>query len=253
VSPTPYGVVCGTLGDSTALSGTGLLTAYSSGSPYVLSVQACGAQCMATATCTNIYFVAGSSCNLHYGQMSYVPNNSGVNAYSIYNVSCFTDSYLASPAPSGAVCNVLADSVALTGTGLLVAYTGASGSPYVTSIQACATQCFSTSTCTNFYFVNGTSCNLHYGANSYVVNNSGVNAYNFYDLTCFKSCPFPTPYQTGMATNCNKFHFVVSGDECGAIATSAGITLANFYSWNPAVGSTCATLDLGDYVCIGVS
>jgi hypothetical protein len=62
----------------------------------------------------------------------------------------------------------------------------------------------------------------------------------------------PTPYQAGMTTSCNKFHLVVSGDQCGMIASNAGITLANFYSWNPAVGSTCATLDLGDYVCIGI-
>lgn len=61
----------------------------------------------------------------------------------------------------------------------------------------------------------------------------------------------PTPYQAGMATNCNKFHLVVSGDQCGTIASNAGITLANFYAWNPAVGSTCAYLDLRDYVCIG--
>jgi hypothetical protein len=62
----------------------------------------------------------------------------------------------------------------------------------------------------------------------------------------------PTPYQTGMVTNCNKFHLVVSGDQCGTLATNAGITLANFYTWNPAVGSSCSFLDLGDYVCIGI-
>lgn len=61
----------------------------------------------------------------------------------------------------------------------------------------------------------------------------------------------PTPYQTGMATNCNKFHLVVSGDQCGTIASNAGISLTDFYAWNPAVGSTCSTLDLNDYVCIG--
>ena len=139
-------------------------------------------------------------------------NNSGVNAYEIYDVACFIDVFLKSPAPFGSVCNVQADSIALTGTGLLAGYNGTSGSPYVGSIQACAAECFSTSTCTNFYFVNGTSCNLHYGKISYVINNTGVNAYNFYNLACFNACPFPTPYQTGMAANCNKFHFVVSGD-----------------------------------------
>jgi LysM repeat protein len=62
----------------------------------------------------------------------------------------------------------------------------------------------------------------------------------------------PTPTQTGMVTNCDTFHRVVSGDECAVIASRAGITLANFYRWNPAVGSTCSTLVLGYYVCIGL-
>jgi hypothetical protein len=61
----------------------------------------------------------------------------------------------------------------------------------------------------------------------------------------------PTPYQAGMATNCDSFHFVVAGDQCGNLASAAGITLTDFYAWNPAVGSTCATLDTGYYVCIG--
>ncbi|KAI1131229.1 LysM domain protein [Nemania abortiva] len=62
----------------------------------------------------------------------------------------------------------------------------------------------------------------------------------------------PTPIQTGMVTNCDTFHKVVSGDSCYDIAAAAGIALASFYSWNPAVGSTCATLYLGYYVCIGL-
>ncbi|KAI1127539.1 hypothetical protein F5Y10DRAFT_191562 [Nemania abortiva] len=62
----------------------------------------------------------------------------------------------------------------------------------------------------------------------------------------------PTPYQTGMVSDCDEFHLVVSGDGCAAIASSAGISLTDFYSWNPAVGNTCAYLDLGDYVCIGI-
>lgn len=61
----------------------------------------------------------------------------------------------------------------------------------------------------------------------------------------------PTPFQTGMYANCKKFHLVVSGDECGLIATAAGITLANFYQWNPTVGA-CTSLWLGYYVCIGI-
>ena len=121
--------------------------------------------------------------------MSYVLNTSGVNAYDIYDVSCFANTFLKSPKPSGAVCDVQADAVALAGSGLLVGYTGASGNPSVKSIQACASECFSTSTCTNVYFVNGTTCNLHYGATSFVENTSGINAFSLYDLTCFSSCP----------------------------------------------------------------
>ncbi|GAM42975.1 hypothetical protein TCE0_044r17416 [Talaromyces pinophilus] len=63
----------------------------------------------------------------------------------------------------------------------------------------------------------------------------------------------PTPYQPGMVSNCDKFYLVQSGDQCGTIATKEGISLANFYAWNPAVGSSCAYLYLGDYVCVGVT
>ncbi|KAK3946556.1 hypothetical protein QBC32DRAFT_225880 [Pseudoneurospora amorphoporcata] len=43
---------------------------------------------------------------------------------------------------------------------------------------------------------------------------------------------------------------IASGDQCGTIATRYSISLANFYSWNPAVGSSCQTLWLDYYVCI---
>lgn len=62
----------------------------------------------------------------------------------------------------------------------------------------------------------------------------------------------PSPTQAGMSGSCKKFHLVVSGDECGVIATNAGISLSDFYAWNTGVGKTCATLFLGYYVCIGV-
>lgn len=62
----------------------------------------------------------------------------------------------------------------------------------------------------------------------------------------------PSPIQTGMVTNCNKFYFVKSGDGCEAIATANGVSLTNFYAWNPAVGSTCRSLQADVYVCIGI-
>ncbi|GLA24712.1 hypothetical protein CBS147346_8935 [Aspergillus niger] len=63
----------------------------------------------------------------------------------------------------------------------------------------------------------------------------------------------PSPIQPGMTSNCDSFHLVSSTDTCATIASSAGISLANFYSWNPSVGSGCETLWLGYYVCTGVS
>lgn len=62
----------------------------------------------------------------------------------------------------------------------------------------------------------------------------------------------PTPFQSGMTNNCKKFHLVAKGDECWLIVKAAGISLVSFYSWNPTVGDTCASLWLGYYVCVGV-
>ncbi|KAK7184907.1 LysM domain-containing protein [Paraphaeosphaeria sporulosa] len=62
----------------------------------------------------------------------------------------------------------------------------------------------------------------------------------------------PTPTQTGMISSCNKFYKVLSGDGCYNIATANGITLENFYAWNPAVGSICGSLWPDYYVCVGI-
>jgi hypothetical protein len=62
----------------------------------------------------------------------------------------------------------------------------------------------------------------------------------------------PTPYETGMVDDCDTFHLVVSGDDCADIASDAGITLDEFYTWNPTVGTSCSGLWLGYYVCVGI-
>ncbi|KAH7420080.1 hypothetical protein BKA64DRAFT_563224 [Cadophora sp. MPI-SDFR-AT-0126] len=62
----------------------------------------------------------------------------------------------------------------------------------------------------------------------------------------------PTPTQTGMVGNCNKFHFVTTADTgCYDLAAAEGISLDNFYSWNPAVGTDCSHFITGVYVCVG--
>ncbi len=63
----------------------------------------------------------------------------------------------------------------------------------------------------------------------------------------------PSPIQTSMVTDCDKFYDVKKGDGCAAIASAESIPLASFYSWNPAVGTACADLFLSYYVCVGVA
>ena len=46
-----------------------------------------------------------------------------------------------------------------------------------------------------------------------------------------------TPTQTGIAKNCDKFHKVVSGDQCDSIQTEYKITHEQFINWNPAIDS----------------
>jgi hypothetical protein len=63
----------------------------------------------------------------------------------------------------------------------------------------------------------------------------------------------PTPTQAGMITTCRRFHLVQSGDKCGTIASENNISLSDFYRWNPGVGSSCGSLWLDYYVCVGVA
>ncbi|KAJ6114750.1 hypothetical protein N7486_000528 [Penicillium sp. IBT 16267x] len=62
------------------------------------------------------------------------------------------------------------------------------------------------------------------------------------------------PEQTGIAANCDAYYVVKTNDSCAGIVEEFGnFTISQFYSWNPAVGSTCAYLDVGDAVCIGTT
>ncbi|WQF75116.1 Putative LysM domain-containing protein [Colletotrichum destructivum] len=62
----------------------------------------------------------------------------------------------------------------------------------------------------------------------------------------------PQPTQPGMVDNCNKFYFVKQGDTCQVVTSGAGITLDQFYAWNPSVGSTCSGMWTNVHVCVGV-
>ncbi|MCJ1468156.1 hypothetical protein MMC07_006784 [Pseudocyphellaria aurata] len=63
----------------------------------------------------------------------------------------------------------------------------------------------------------------------------------------------PTPQQPGVISTCVSYYKVQAGDGCQAIVDkNSTFTLDDFYSWNPAVGSSCQSLQLGYYVCVGV-
>lgn len=53
-----------------------------------------------------------------------------------------------------------------------------------------------------------------------------------------------------MACGCTKFYQVAEGNNCWEIANSNGISLADFYAWNPATANDCKNLFPKDYVCV---
>jgi LysM repeat protein len=59
-----------------------------------------------------------------------------------------------------------------------------------------------------------------------------------------------SPTQSGMTASCRGYYTVQSGDSCSGIESEFGVTFAQFYSWNPAIGSNCQYLIVGDAVCV---
>jgi LysM repeat protein len=62
----------------------------------------------------------------------------------------------------------------------------------------------------------------------------------------------PSPIQDGMVKNCNKFHLVSSGEGCASIGAQYGVSTAQLFAWNPAIGNNCQSLWLNTYLCVGV-
>ncbi|KAG7129273.1 LysM domain-containing protein like [Verticillium longisporum] len=62
----------------------------------------------------------------------------------------------------------------------------------------------------------------------------------------------PSPAQPKMADNCDAFVMIEPFDVCGDVAQSAGISLADFISWNPSVGAGCNFLKPNAYACVSV-
>ena len=67
----------------------------------------------------------------------------------------------------------------------------------------------------------------------------------------------PSPTQTGIASNCNKYAVANDGDYCSKFAQEYNVSTDNLYAWNTVLGSGGSNCDtqffLGYYYCIGVS
>ncbi|KAF1927817.1 carbohydrate-binding module family 50 protein [Didymella exigua CBS 183.55] len=64
----------------------------------------------------------------------------------------------------------------------------------------------------------------------------------------------PAPTHTGQPADCNKWDVVADGDSCGSLASDNGITIDQFYAWNPAVSKDCITnFWLKQAYCVGRS
>jgi len=189
MSPPPSNYYCGRIGIPIPALGLGVLATYSTNSPYVSSVSVCAAKCSNTPACTSFYFTVGSSCNLYYGLVSFSPNGNPGSA-PFYEASCFScpstaTCAVASPPPSNYYCGRIGIPIATSGSGVLTTYS--TGTPYIYSVGVCAAQCLATSSCTSFYFTQGSSCSLHYGPVSFSPNGNAGSA-PFYDVACFPSC-----------------------------------------------------------------
>jgi hypothetical protein len=57
--------------------------------------------------------------------------------------------------------------------------------------------------------------------------------------------------QPGTVARCRRYRRVMGGDSCQGLQQAYGISAAQFNTWNPGVGSNCASLWAGYFVCGG--
>ncbi|KAL1895036.1 hypothetical protein Sste5346_005456 [Sporothrix stenoceras] len=80
-----------------------------------------------------------------------------------------------------------------------------------------------------------------------------VTSWNISTPTVGTTWP-PTRTQAGQPSYCNEWHLVQAGDTCASIAAqyTTWMALADFFAWNPVVGSDCSGLYLYYWVCVGI-
>lgn len=112
-------------------------------------------------------------------------------------------------------------------------------------------------TLTEFYAWNpdvGTSCTALWANEWYCVAGPPVVSTTTTSAAATTTSPgaTPTPHQPNMVSGCQVFYEAVSGDTCSSIATAYGITLTDFYTWNPDVGTDCSALWAQEWYCVGL-
>jgi len=60
----------------------------------------------------------------------------------------------------------------------------------------------------------------------------------------------PSPAQPGIPSDCSEYYKASKGDDCSRVAGKFGISLDQFYAWNPPVGTDCKSLWLDYYYCV---
>lgn len=62
----------------------------------------------------------------------------------------------------------------------------------------------------------------------------------------------PSPTHTGIVSGCTKYYQAQKGDTCVTVVNDhyPSLTVSQFESWNPAVGTSCNSLLAGYYYCV---
>ncbi|KFY15444.1 hypothetical protein V491_05681, partial [Pseudogymnoascus sp. VKM F-3775] len=99
----------------------------------------------------------------------------------------------------------------------------------------------------------GDSCESIVDKLYYCVGIPGTPTTRTSPLPTTSAAPTESPMQSGIAKSCTEYWLVMSSDSCQSIEDSNSITESQFFTWNPAVGtSTCDNLTPNFYVCVGV-
>lgn len=66
------------------------------------------------------------------------------------------------------------------------------------------------------------------------------------------SDPVPTPHQTGITKDCDKYYKVVKGDTCDSVTQKFGFNRGLLVKWNTAIDKDCNGLWADNYICVRI-